>query len=410
MKLSIIICVYNTAKEYLDECLSSIRNSTLEAVDYEICMVDDGSEIDYSELIAKWGVRCEKTENRGILAARLKGIDMAAGEYIAFVDSDDTVSFNYHAPMILCAEETGADIVYNDWAFRSRNTRYYCKGDSTISGNVSADGDDVLLSFVRHEGRQHAYYVLWNKLYRAELVKRLPKELMLVGVGEERFNYSEDALMNFHLHKWANCARGVHTGYYFYRTHAAQSVEVTSFGKLRAQIRQMSYTLSHMQTNIGKNKNFRRISEHIEGWKRLMSRSHYSHARAHGYFELYDYIRERYGTERLRRAIPQDTKAYERTVLLGENFVEIDGEMLSLFRAEKMVSLTIPKDRYAKFAVSYLIKHGALISTVHQGDITLPRERIPFIKRMIFNSLLRKIGMLIVPKGSRLRAWLKKKA
>ena len=407
MKLSIVICVYNTQREYLDECLKSIRSSTLAEGDYEICMVDDGSTEDYSDLVSHWGVRYMRTENRGILASRLSGIEMAEGDFVAFVDSDDTVSFNYHAPMIACAEETDADIVYNDWAYHTHRSRYFCKNDVTISRGVSADGDGVLFEFVRHEGRQHAYYVLWNKIYRRELIKQLPRELMLVSAGETNFNYSEDALMNFHLHKWARRVRTVHTGYYFYRVHDAQSVDVTSFGKLRSQIRQMSLTLTKMQTNIGKNEHFREISDRIQGWKKLMARAHYSHARAHGYFELYPYIQERYGTRRLHRSIPSDTRAYERAVLLGENFPEIDGVLLSLHRSASMTEVTIPKDKYALHAVSYMIKHGALISTVRRGEVNVPRERISFKNRLLFNPVARRIGMILFPKGSRIRNWLK---
>lgn len=408
MKLSIVICVYNTAKNYLDECLASIRRSTLLGIDYEICMVDDGSEVDYSDLIAKWGVRCVKTENKGIFAARLRGIEMADGDYVTFVDSDDTVSFNYHRAMLECAEEEGADIVYNDWAFHSRRTRYYCKNDATVSGNVSADGDDVLLNFVKHEGRQHAFYVLWNKIYRRELIKRLPGELMLVCAKEERFNYSEDALMNFYLHKWAQRVRSVHSGYYFYRIHEAQSVEVTSFAKLHAQIRQMSFTLSKMQTNIGKNSHFREIITHIQGWKRVMARAHYSHARAHGYSELYPYIKDRYGVERLQTAIPADGRAYERAGLLGENIKEIDEVLYGIYTSGKLTELAIPKDKYVLRTVSYMIKHGTPISVERRGELVLPRERISLKNRILFNPAVRKIGMSLFPRGSKIRAWLKK--
>ena len=408
MKLSIIICVYNTAREYLDECLCSLRHSTLGAIEYEICVVDDGSDIDYTDLVTKWRVRYVKTENRGIFAARLAGIEMAEGEYIAFVDSDDTVSVNYHVPMVECADESGADIVYNDWAFHTKRTRYFCRGDVTVSGDVSADGDDVLLSFARHQGRQHAFYVLWNKIYRRDIMKRIPDEMRLIAVSEERFNYSEDALMNFYLHKWAGSVRSVHSGYYFYRTHEAQSVEVTSSAKLQSQIRQMSFTLSKMQTSIGKNAHAKRISEDIEAWGQLMSRAHYSHARAHGYTELYPYIMERYGVKRLGKSRAKDGSAYVKAGLLGENIKEIDEAIYAIFASGALTELTIPKDKYALRTVSYMIKHGAPISTVRSGDVTLPRERVRLINKILFNPFIRKVGMILFPRGSRIRAALKR--
>ena len=87
MKLSIIICIYNTAIDYLAECIESITNSTLKELDgnYEICMVDDGSTVDYTDLVNKYRINYKKTENRGILAARTTGVEMASGDYDGFV-------------------------------------------------------------------------------------------------------------------------------------------------------------------------------------------------------------------------------------------------------------------------------------------------------------------------------------
>ena len=151
MKLSVIVCVYNTPKQYLCECLRAIRASSLR--DIEICLVDDGSREDYSELVSRFDVKYKKTENRGILAARLYGISMAEGDYIAFHDSDDTVSFDFYRPMIAAAEEKNADIVLNDWAFHTDKARYFCKQDLTISTDIDKkDGEILILQSEREFG------------------------------------------------------------------------------------------------------------------------------------------------------------------------------------------------------------------------------------------------------------------
>jgi glycosyltransferase involved in cell wall biosynthesis len=97
MKLSIIVCAYNTSKELLRASFESIKSSTISKYDgeYEICFVDDGSEIDYSDLISEYKVKAIKTENRGIFSARMTGIEMAKGEYIAFCECDDYYTDNY---------------------------------------------------------------------------------------------------------------------------------------------------------------------------------------------------------------------------------------------------------------------------------------------------------------------------
>ena len=171
MKLSVIICVYNTPREYLDKCLSSITNSTLSLGEYEICIVDDGSSEDYSDLVGKYGAVYRKHENQGILYSRICGIEMAKGDYVTFVDSDDTVSVNYHYPML--TESENADIVVNDWAFHTEKCKYFCTTDDLTSGDVSKFGDDVLAFFLAGEGRQHSRFVLWNKAFRSDVIKRV---------------------------------------------------------------------------------------------------------------------------------------------------------------------------------------------------------------------------------------------
>ena len=187
MKLSIVICVYNTDKGYFDTCLKSLTESTLSNtaicgrrdLSYEIVVVDDGSSIDYTEIISKYpAITYTKTENRGIFRARATGVELASGDLIAFCDSDDTVSYNYHLPMVLATDRTGADIVINDWAFHSARARYCCQADSTISTDIEKTGEDVLLAFTAQRGREHSYYVLWNKVYSAAVLRAATRDAL----------------------------------------------------------------------------------------------------------------------------------------------------------------------------------------------------------------------------------------
>ena len=69
MNLSIILCVYNTKIEYVEQCLDSVFSSTAE--DFEVVFVDDGSVVDYSSVLEKHHIKYLRTENRGLLRARL---------------------------------------------------------------------------------------------------------------------------------------------------------------------------------------------------------------------------------------------------------------------------------------------------------------------------------------------------
>jgi len=90
-KLSVIIPVYNTEK-YLEKCLESLRNQKFS--DFEIILVDDGSTDNSGMLCDMFAqnnakVKVVHQNNSGQNLARKAGIDIAAGEYVTFVDSDD---------------------------------------------------------------------------------------------------------------------------------------------------------------------------------------------------------------------------------------------------------------------------------------------------------------------------------
>ena len=414
--LSIVICVYNTDRGYLVDCLESVASSTL--VDYEICILDDGSTVDYSDIAQRFGARYKKTENQGIFRARLAGIAMARGEYIAFMDSDDTVSFNYHRPMVELCEREGADVVMNDWAFHTDTTRYFCGADQTVTGDVSADGDLVLDRFLEHSGRVHAWFVLWNKVFRRELLVKVAVELLLIANEKPFFNYSEDALMNFFAFSYAKKVRNLHTGYYFYRVHSSQSVNVTGRDRLESHIRCMSFTLSLMAGRCAGGVRAAERAARISEWASMMSRTHYSYAKAGGHTELYGLIRDSYGVDELRVSTMADGSAYSRNVPLPENFSAIDDALRRVYLAKAPTRVAISgKHPYIERTLCYLESIGHTVYRVKpsrpdfdDGDtVVLPKPRISLKKRLIFNPLVYKTGMLLFKKGSKLRALLKRK-
>lgn len=87
-KFSIIIPVYNV-EEYIQECLESVMNQSFK--DYEVIVVDDGTKDHSIEKIKDYKVEIIHQENQGLSMARNNGAKKAKGEYILFVDSDDTI-------------------------------------------------------------------------------------------------------------------------------------------------------------------------------------------------------------------------------------------------------------------------------------------------------------------------------
>ena len=114
MKLSVIVPVYR-AEEYLQRCVDSLLAQQLS--DYEIILVDDGSPDRSGELCDEYAgqhpdkVRCLHLVNGGQGRARNRGMEIARGEYLGFVDSDDWVESDMYPKLLQCAEAEGADVV-----------------------------------------------------------------------------------------------------------------------------------------------------------------------------------------------------------------------------------------------------------------------------------------------------------
>lgn len=93
--LSIVIPVYNVEK-YLEECINSILQQSLEENEYEIILVDDGSTDDSGKICDKYtfdysNIQVVHQKNKGLSGARNTGIKRAIGEYVLFVDADDYI-------------------------------------------------------------------------------------------------------------------------------------------------------------------------------------------------------------------------------------------------------------------------------------------------------------------------------
>lgn len=188
MKVSIIIPVYNT-EEYLDECLASVMEQ--DCADWECILVDDGSTDRSPKICDAWAdkdsrFRVFHAENHGVAAARNLGMDMAGGDYLAFVDSDDIAEPNLVSRLVSRAEQSNAELVvggYSQW-----------KGNEAILENLPVS--DATFSFCdQYEKRiinlfeNNLIFCPYSKLFSRSLVKRFNIRF------DNRYSYGEDLLL-----------------------------------------------------------------------------------------------------------------------------------------------------------------------------------------------------------------------
>jgi len=123
--VSVIIPVYNTEK-YLRRCLDSVCNQTLK--DLEIICIDDASPDASASILSEYAARDARIrvltfdENRGAAAARNAALEIACGEYVAFVDSDDWPEIDFYERLILAANRDNSDIAKGDYRYQSNSS------------------------------------------------------------------------------------------------------------------------------------------------------------------------------------------------------------------------------------------------------------------------------------------------
>lgn len=110
-KVSVIIPTYNRASQVPEAVRSALEQTWASC---EVIVIDDGSTDATEEALAPFHgrIRCIRTENRGVSAARNRGILEATGEWIAFLDSDDTWHPAKLQRQLECMERTGAQVCF----------------------------------------------------------------------------------------------------------------------------------------------------------------------------------------------------------------------------------------------------------------------------------------------------------
>lgn len=186
--VSVIVPVYN-GERTLERCLRSIQNQSYENI--EVIVVDDGSS-DHSEKIIEKFVdkdarfHCIRKENSGVSDSRNQAMAAAKGEYFQFVDCDDWLVKQATQELVRAAVTYECEMVISDY-YRVCGRRIYEKGH--------IEGGPVITraKFAEYmmEAPANFYYgVLWNKLFKADIIRRfeLVCDTQLDWCEDFRFN------------------------------------------------------------------------------------------------------------------------------------------------------------------------------------------------------------------------------
>jgi len=216
-KVSIIVPVYNVEK-YLDRCVQSLLGQTLKEI--EIILVDDGSPDNCPQMCDGYAekdsrIKVIHKQNEGLGYARNSGMEMATGEYVAFVDSDDFVDVNMYERLYKEVRNADLDTCYCGFYRRhvtgKLDRKVEVKKDMYFIGRDAVDS--FLLDMVAPCPSYHSdvkyMMCVWKAIYSKALIEKYA-----IRFESERTFVSEDIL--FHIDYLSKAERVKFISEYFY--------------------------------------------------------------------------------------------------------------------------------------------------------------------------------------------------
>lgn len=198
--ISVIVPVYN-AEPFLEKCVTSIMNQTY--INIELILVNDGSTdgslSKCEDLQAEDGrIRIIDQKNMGQSAARRRGVEVADGKYIGFVDSDDWIEPTMFQHMMGIVMRYQCDLVSVGRYLESEDGTVLEERDNFKEGQYLDISNEILPTLLYDESiRGHGLTAsLWNKLFRKDILKSIMNE------ADDRVFWGEDLclVLNYCLH------------------------------------------------------------------------------------------------------------------------------------------------------------------------------------------------------------------
>lgn len=277
MKVSVIIPVYNVLP-YLQRCLDSVVNQTLKNI--EIIIVDDGSTDGSSALVDEYAIKDLRIKvvhksNGGLMAAWMSGLEIATGDYVGFVDSDDFVDICMYEKLSCKAEETDSDIVLCNHYYDARESG----GALSIHKNPISPGlyDKDNISTIHQLvlpqiGRDYISPSRCNKLFRIELLKKNLK------FCDTRISSAEDVNIAVPCFLSARRVYYLDEPLYYYVTRSTSISHVFKEGILDTYIILIENLSKAISTYLGENESFVMQLWNFYGllWSEYVSKSNLS--------------------------------------------------------------------------------------------------------------------------------------
>lgn len=186
--ISVIVPIYNVEKQ-LKRCINSIINQTYKNI--QILLIDDGSKDSSGKIcddFSKYDTRIVvlHQDNVGVSAARNKGIELAKGRYICFIDSDDYIEKNYIEELYQLMRDEKIDLGICDLNYKYTNKEdcWSAVGEKTI--NLKNVSEEIFLEL----NEKYLLYGPYNKIFKSSIIKKQKIKFI------KEMSYGEDLIFN----------------------------------------------------------------------------------------------------------------------------------------------------------------------------------------------------------------------
>lgn len=164
--ISVIIPVYKV-ESYLNECVESVVKQTYKNL--EIILVNDGSPDNCPQICDEWAKKDNRIKvihkvNGGVSSARNAGLDVANGDYIMFIDSDDVVDFSICENLLQTLNKYHADIVCCNWSKLQKKVK--------SSNNLVVYAGEQIFALLYNK-KVPLLMVPWAKLYKRNVFEEI---------------------------------------------------------------------------------------------------------------------------------------------------------------------------------------------------------------------------------------------
>ena len=217
-KASIIVPIYNL-EHCLKRCLVTLANQTY--TDFEVILVDDGSEDGSYDICHDY---CEQDErfqvlhfdNHGVSFARNRGIEVASGEYIMFIDGDDEVLPDMLSNYVDAMEVSRADIVIGGMTYIEKNGRRIIKQPA----KEGVFRQEIWNEFCKDKTGIYGYVP--NKMYRAELLRKEELRFREDMPAQEDLEFA----LSYYSKSQLFCLI-TYSGYLYYHVQGKRNISIT---------------------------------------------------------------------------------------------------------------------------------------------------------------------------------------